>query len=88
MFTYVISDKIDFQYDQPAYYMLHINENNAMNLQTSRSPSSGLEIPNWGKWLWGKYYTSSYWKAILVQHSVWVILTWILNNSTLKIYTP
>ena len=41
MFTYVISDKIDFQYDQPAYYMLHINENNAMNLQTSRSPSSG-----------------------------------------------
>lgn len=46
MFTYVISDKIDFQYDQPAYYMLHINENNAMNLQTSRSPSSGLEIPN------------------------------------------
>ena len=51
MFTYVISDKIDFQYDQPAYHMLHININNAMNLQTSRCPISGLEIPNGGKWL-------------------------------------
>ena len=48
MFTYVNSDKIDFQYDQP--HMLHINK--VMNLRTSRSPSSGLEIPNWGKWLW------------------------------------
>jgi len=44
MFTYVNSDKIDFQYDQP--HMLHINKNKVMDLQTSRSPSSGLEIPN------------------------------------------
>ena len=44
MLTYVNFDKIDFQYDQP--HMQHMNINKVMDLRTSRSPSSGLEIPN------------------------------------------
>ena len=44
MFTYVISDKIDFQYDF-AYRMQYININKVRNLQPSRPPSFWFEYP-------------------------------------------